>query len=98
MASTRPGFTPYPTGDAWTCSSLHREASKGSPVAKQRKIAEPFPDLFVEALAYHEAGHVLMAVLFNAPIKYVAIADRCAEPGYNGRTEFAEFAWSDKRD
>lgn len=51
-------------------------------------LDELFPPLFVEALAYHEAGHVLMAVLFDAPIRNVAIAERCKEPGFNGHTAF----------
>ena len=54
----------------------------------KKKIQDAFPPIFVEALAYHEAGHVVMAVLFDAPIRHVAIADRCEEPGFNGRTEF----------
>src|SRR5438874_197135 len=61
--------------------------SRGLAVAK-KKMQDPFPPIFVEALAYHEAGHVVMAVLFDAPIRHVAIADRCKEPGFNGRTEF----------
>ena len=54
----------------------------------KNKIPDPLPSIFVEALAYHEAGHVVMAVLFDAPIRHVAIADRCEVPGFNGRTEF----------
>lgn len=64
-------------------------------MARKRIVTEPFPDLFVEALAYHEAGHVLMGVLFSAPIATIAIADRCLEPGFNGHTVFD---WGEKRE
>jgi hypothetical protein len=60
----------------------------GGYVVAKKTIQDPFPPVFVEALAYHEAGHVFMAVLFDAPIKHVAIADRCAEPGFNAHTVF----------
>lgn len=39
----------------------------------------------MEALAYHEAGHTLMAVLLDIPIEKVAIGPRCTEPGFNGK-------------
>jgi hypothetical protein len=39
----------------------------------------------LEALAYHEAGHAVMAVLLDIPIEKVVIGPRCTDPEFNGR-------------
>jgi hypothetical protein len=46
---------------------------------------ERYPPLYLEALAYHEAGHAFMAVLLGLPIDRVAIGPACDDPEFNGR-------------
>src|SRR4051812_23780956 len=46
---------------------------------------ELYPPVYLEALAYHEAGHAVMAVLLDIPIEKVAIGPRCTDPEFNGR-------------
>ena len=44
----------------------------------RKSVSQPqerFPPIFIEGLAYHEAGHVLVAVLFGAPI---SVPSACA--------------------
>lgn len=52
---------------------------------KPSEGVERYPRLFLEALAYHEAGHAVMAALLQLPIASVAIGPACDEPGYNGK-------------
>lgn len=49
---------------------------------------ERFPPLFIEALAYHEAGHAVMAALLNVPILRVVIGPACEVPNTLGIVEF----------
>jgi hypothetical protein len=43
--------------------------------------------LFIEALAYHESGHAVMAVLLDLPIAKVGIGPGCDNPGFNGKVD-----------
>jgi hypothetical protein len=55
---------------------------KKPPVAAEE---ERFPPVYIEALAYHEAGHAVMAVLLELPISKVGIGPGCDDPAFNGR-------------
>jgi hypothetical protein len=46
---------------------------------------EKYPELYLEALAYHEAGHLVMATLLGVSIEKVAIGPRCLDPNFNGK-------------
>jgi hypothetical protein len=43
-----------------------------------------YPPIYLEALAYHEAGHAVVAVLLEMPIKKIVIGPACTEKGFNG--------------
>ncbi len=47
--------------------------------------SERYPRVFLEALAYHEAGHAVMAVLLNVPVSRVVIGPSCTDPDFNGQ-------------
>jgi len=47
--------------------------------------SERYPSIYIEALAYHEAGHAVMAVLLELPIARIAIGPACDSPEYNGK-------------
>src|SRR5437899_2133643 len=52
---------------------------------KMTWAADPrFPAIYLEALAYHEAGHAVMAVLLNLRIETVVIGPRCTHNDFNG--------------
>lgn len=55
------------------------------PRTKPVAAEERFPPVYIEALAYHEAGHAVMAVLLELPISKVGIGPGCDDPAYNGR-------------
>ena len=40
--------------------------------------------LWNEALAYHEAGHVVMSLVLDVLVARVVIAESCNEPGFIG--------------
>ncbi len=42
-----------------------------------------YPPVYLEALAYHEAGHAVMAVLLSIPVKKIAIGSACKVPKLN---------------
>jgi len=55
------------------------------PMAKKKAQTDPYPPLYIEALAYHESGHAVMAVLLDLPISKIVIGPACEDPEYNGR-------------
>jgi len=44
-----------------------------------------YPESYLEALAYHEAGHAVMAVLLGVRIEKVVIGPACKDEEHNGR-------------
>jgi hypothetical protein len=48
------------------------------------------PEPYLEALAYHEAGHAVMAVLLGVRIERVVIGPACEEQELNGRVFLRE--------
>ena len=44
-----------------------------------------YSPLYVEALAYHEAGHALICLVFGIPIIRIVIAEACDDEGFNGQ-------------
>jgi hypothetical protein len=63
--------------------------------AATRTVSRPrslYTWLWIEALAYHEAGHAIMGLLFRIPVVQVAIAEACELEDSNGSTEYGDLA------
>jgi hypothetical protein len=54
---------------------------------KELPKAAVFPPVFMEALAYHESGHAVMAVLLDVPMTRIVIGPACDDPDFNGKVE-----------
>ena len=63
---------------------------------KEPPKATVYPPVFMEALAYHESGHAVMAVLLDVPITRVVIGPACDDPYFNGKVEL-DLAATDNR-
>lgn len=59
--------------------------SKRSPNKKPSAPVDPFPPIYIEALAYHEAGHAVMAALLGVSVTKIGIGPGCDDPTCNGR-------------
>ena len=54
---------------------------------KESQKANDYPPVFIEALAYHESGHAVMAVLLDVAMTRIVIGPACDDPGFNGKVE-----------
>jgi hypothetical protein len=63
---------------------------------KPRTEPDPFPPVFIEALAYHESGHAVMAVLLDVPMHRIVIGPTCDDPDFNGKVELDLAATGDR--
>jgi len=54
---------------------------------KPRAGDEKYPSLYLEALAYHEAGHAVMAVLLCIPMEEITIGPACNHATFNARVD-----------
>lgn len=59
----------------------------GKAAKQELSEAALFPPVFIEALAYHESGHAVMAVLLDVPMARVVIGPACDDPAFNGKVE-----------
>lgn len=54
---------------------------------KSQAVVDPWPPIFMEALACHETGHAVMAVLLNVPMTRIVIGPACDDPNFNAKVE-----------
>src|SRR5262245_42006729 len=57
--------------------------------AKKPDLPNPdsFPEIFIEALAYHEAGHAVVASLLGVSVVRIVVGPACDDPDFNAKVE-----------